>query len=498
MRKEIFNNLIIFEMANNHQGKLEHGLRIVKELNNAWNDVCKNSGLRKMIKFQYRNLDTFIHPRYRDYEKNKHIKRFIETRLTDKEFKELAGYARSLGFITGASVFDEASLCKINENKIDFIKIASCSSADWPLLEEVARLKKPVISSLAGREIKEVDNIVSFFVHRNINFALMHCVGLYPVDKDKLSLSRIDFLRNRYPFVPIGYSGHEEPENLDAVKVAISKGAQVLERHVGVKTKSVKLNKYSLNPIQVRSWLKVIVETRRMCGSFDYKPSKNEIESLNSLRRGVYVKKGIKKGDKILKDNVFFAMPYFQKKMHSGEFKLGVIADRDYRNLSPIRPFRQIGLANIIYTAIHEAKSLLYEARIFLRGDFKVELSHHYGIDKFRDIGALIINVINREYCKKLLVMVAKQRHPSHCHKVKEESFQVLHGDLTLDIEGKKKHLKAGDIITIERGKWHNFYTKRGVVFEEISTTHMKDDSFYDDERIYTEPNLRKTPIGNW
>ena len=36
------------------------------------------------------------------------------------------------------------------------------------------------------------------------------------------------------------------------------------------------------------------------------------------------------------------------------------------------------------------------------------------------------------------------------------------------------------------------------VVFEEISTKHYKNDSYYTDKRIYTEPNLRKTYIERW
>jgi len=35
---EIFDNLFIFEMANNHMGDVEHGLRIINEIHN----VCRN------------------------------------------------------------------------------------------------------------------------------------------------------------------------------------------------------------------------------------------------------------------------------------------------------------------------------------------------------------------------------------------------------------------------------------------------------------------------
>ena len=80
----------------------------------------------------------------------------------------------------------------------------------------------------------------------------------------------------------------------------------------------------------------------------------------------------------------------------------------------------------IIKSAVHEVKAMLNEARIHLSTDFKVEYSHHYGVENFRKTGAVIIECINREYCKKLLVQLPVQEHPSHYHARKEETFQVL------------------------------------------------------------------------
>ncbi len=43
---------------------------------------------------------------------------------------------------------------------------------------------------------------------------------------------------------------------------------------------------------------------------------------------------------------------------------------------------------------------------------------------------------------------------------------------------------QVGDIVVIERGMKHGFSSQNGAIFEEVSTTHYKDDSYYDDERI--------------
>ena len=109
------------------------------------------------------------------------------------------------------------------------------------------------------------------------------------------------------------------------------------------------------------------------------------------------------------------------------------------------------------------------------------------------------IENINREYCKKLIVVLSGQQHPTHLHKVKEETFQLLYGDLECVIEGKQINMKPGDIQTILRGERHSFASKGGAVFEEVSTTHVKGDSYYDDKNIASKDLMdRKTIVKEW
>ena len=143
---------------------------------------------------------------------------------------------------------------------------------------------------------------------------------------------------------------------------------------------------------------------------------------------------------------------------------------------------------------------MLYEAGIALGNDFEVELSHHYGIPHFRQFGAIIINIINREYCKKYIIVLPGQQHPFHAHKIKEETFQVLYGDLDVQLEGGvEKHLHPGDMQTVLRGEMHAFSSKTGAIFEEVSTQHMKSDSYYQDPEIAAlDPMERKTYMKKW
>ena len=129
----------------------------------------------------------------------------------------------------------------------------------------------------------------------------------------------------------------------------------------------------------------------------------------------------------------------------------------------------------------------------------EIELSHHYGLERFREFGAVIINCINRQYCKKLVVMLPRQKHPYHYHEKKEETFQLLCGDLEVEREGHRIKAEPGDTILVKPGEWHKFHTLDGAIFEEVSTTHYNNDSYYEDERIARLPRqARKTVIPNW
>lgn len=495
----LFKDLFIFEMANNHQGSVEHGLKIIGSMAK----ITRKHGIHAGVKFQYRDLDTFIHPDFKERQDGKHIPRFLSTRLTEKEFFTLASAVRDQGLTMVATPFDEPSVLQCVDHGIEIIKVGSCSATDWPLLTAIAKTKKPVIVSTGGLSIYDIDNVVSFFMHRDIDFALMHCVTIYPTPPDKLCMNFLSKMIRRYPNIPVGYSGHEAPDNLDAVKIAVSKGASILERHVGVPTDTITLNKYSMSPEQTDRWVSSALAVKAICGaSTEKQVSQEEVESLLSLKRGVYAARDIKKGAIIQKRDVFFAMPCNEEQTTSGEFgtkRATFTASKGYKCNEPIREHREPDTISIMRSIIHDAKGMIFEAGVVLGSDFEIELSHHYGLEHFRQTGALIVNVINRAYCKKIIVQLPGQKHPNHYHKSKEETFQLLWGDLQVLLNDRPISMRPGDKLLIERGAWHSFTSDTGAVFEEISTTHIQYDSYYADGRIAAlDPVQRKTIVETW
>ena len=486
-------NLFVFEMANNHQGSVEHGKKIINEMAK----IVKEFKINAAIKFQYRQLDSFIHPDFRTNSGVKHIERFLSTELSSKEFKSLIDYSKKHGLITMVTPFDESSVDLILEHGVDIIKVASCSSDDWSLLNKIKQTNKPIIASTGGLDYKGIDDLYSFFKKKPI-FALLHCVGIYPTPNEKLNLNAISNFISRYPNNIIGYSGHEDPNNTMPISIAIAKGAKIFERHVGVETDQIKLNAYSMNPSQVRIWVHTALNAIKMLGN-DKQYYEDESISLLSLKRGVFAKKKIFKGEEIKPTDVFFAMPCKLNQLDSGTFgklRATFIASKDYEINEGVFEELNIDKYHTIRAIIHQIQSILRINNIEVGNNISAEISHHYGIENFNQNGLFIINQINKEYCKKLLIMLPGQVHPEQYHIKKQETFHVVLGSLKLTLDGINKNLKKGDIITIERGVKHEFSTDTVCIIEEISSTHYRDDSFYSDEKInMMDPISRKTII---
>ncbi len=493
-----FENLFIFDMANNHMGDMDHAEKIIREVA----CVTKAAGVRGALKFQFRQLDTFIHPDYQSRTDIKFIKRFSETRLEMEQFGKLAKMVRDHGLLTMSTPFDEASVDVIVGMNLDLIKIASCSADDRPLIDKVARVNKPVVVSTAGLRLEEIDWLVNHLESQRVDFSLMHCVALYPTPDDKLQLDQVRQLKERYRSLTVGWSTHEDQDNTSAIQMAYALGARMFERHVGVPTDDYKLNAYSSTPEQLEKWFAAFDHARDMMGSAERAPAPAaERATLRDLKRGSFASRAIKKGQEISAKDVFFAMPCQEGQLVSGDFRPGMIADRDYAVNDALEP--TVSAANndenTIYQIMLQVRGMLNTAGIAINEDANIEISHQYGLNRFREFGAVLITCVNREYAKKLVIQLPRQKHPYHYHKRKEETFQLLHGDVEIVKDGDRYRLSPGDTLLVAPGEWHKFHTLEGCIFEEISSTAYANDSFYDDPAVANMPReARKTKVDHW
>ena len=182
--------LVILEMANNHMGDKFHALKIVKTYSKISKDF-KNK-IDFAFKFQFRDLETYIHQSFKNTD-HKQVRRFEDTKLDDNQWKEIFKYSRK-NFKLISTAFDEKSVIKIVDLKFDFLKIASCSMNEWPLLEHISKFakKKKIICSLGGANENEIRNTISFFKNRNINVKYLYCVAKYPTKPENLKMYKAE------------------------------------------------------------------------------------------------------------------------------------------------------------------------------------------------------------------------------------------------------------------------------------------------------------------
>ena len=501
MKYNFFNNLLVLDLANNHFGDINHAKKIVSD----FSKIIKKKKLKATIKFQFRNLETFIHKDYINSDE-KYVKRFLSTKLSNDNFKNLYSHIKKNNLLTSCTPFDEKSVDLIEKMKFDIIKIASVSSIDFNLLERVSRNKIPKIISTGGKSLEEIDKIVSFFKKKKQIFALMHCVAIYPSENETLQISFIKNLIQRYGNVPIGWSTHEKPNEFLPAALAYASGARIFEKHIGINSKKYKLNDYSITPEVFDKWHDHLENSIKILGDGNKFIPKKETETLNTLQRGVYIKKDIKKNSILSKNNYYFAFPLQKNQISSADLKKNTIIVKDKKKDSIIKIEDVLFDKELIHeykirSYIHELKAILNYNKISIQDTFDMEISHHKGLNKFRETGAFLFNIINKKiYAKKMLVMLPNQSHPLHFHKKKDESFHVLSGTLISNLNGKKKVLYPGQILHINKNSWHKFKAGvNGCIFDEISTTSFSDDSFYKDKKIKKlTRDTRKTFIKNW
>jgi len=353
--RNLFDELFVLELANNHWGSLERGLRIVRE----FATIARYHNMRCAIKLQLRDVDQFIHKDFRDRQDIRYVKKTVDTKMSDEGYAALVEETRRNNCIRMATPFDERSVDLCVELGIEIIKIASSDVTDWTLLEKIAKTRKPVIASTGGASVRDMDAMVTFFGNRSIPMAINHCVSLYPSDASELELNQIDFLRRRYPTHTIGWSGHEKSSDIrDTMLIAYGKGARTFERHVDIVTPDKTISPYCSTPQEISDWFGAFNRAKSLCGgSSDQRRTlpRKEIEYLDALVRGVYAKRDLPAGARMTRDDYYLAVPLQKGQLSSRELIDGDLLVKPVAKDAPIR----IDLFDNPYSRTPELRQLI-------------------------------------------------------------------------------------------------------------------------------------------
>lgn len=260
--------VIIAEGCDNHMGSLEKA----KEMAAA----AKESGA-DIIKWQMHILDEEMCKKEIEETSGEMLKKwgslwgfYEKFALSIEAHKELKEYCDKIGIMYWCTPFSLKAAQILNEMGVSGFKIGSGETEDLPMIEEIAKMGKPMVISTGMTTIPEIDLTVNAVKAGGAPLVLAHCMSIYaghPIDK--LQLGVISVLRERYN-LPVGLSDHTPPEGVKladgnfvtqeaVIWAALAQGACFVEKHFTLDRKQDDADSvFSLDPKSLRELVSIV------------------------------------------------------------------------------------------------------------------------------------------------------------------------------------------------------------------------------------------------
>ena len=334
---------IIAEIGINFNGKLELAKKLI--------DIASNSGC-DFAKFQlFRadsfypksagELDWFDGKKKYSYDIYEAVKKF---ELPYEWLDELVEYSNKKNIRFLASVFNFDDLEIYKKLNLDYIKLASYSITNLPLIEEVAKTGVHIFLSTGGSYLSEVDEAVRLIRKYHNNFTLMHCSIAYPTPLDKVNMGIIDTFQKAFN-CEVGYSDHTA-EIYEAPLQAKLLGASVIEKHItfdknakgpdhffALDEKELKIMVEKLKNVPPTLDKQIYGSTERICYP-------HEEYLRNFAYHQLFVNKDIKKGEVITQKDISILRKGKKEKGLKPKywylFKDGIVEKKDILNETPL------------------------------------------------------------------------------------------------------------------------------------------------------------------
>ncbi len=212
---------LIAEAGCNHEGSLDNAIQMVREASKT---------KAHAIKFQSFTKDTLFATE--EYTKtlslDKNALDAVDNITFKKEwYKPLIEECKKNNIIFMSTPFSLEAVDDMEHNDVAIYKIASCDIDNLPLLERLAKTKKPIIISTGLALNKDIKGALSILKRNEV--ALLHCSVQYPTPLEFARLNRIKVLRKIFKKNIIGYSDHTI--GIEAPKIAFTLGAKIIEKH---------------------------------------------------------------------------------------------------------------------------------------------------------------------------------------------------------------------------------------------------------------------------
>ena len=299
---------VIAEAGVNHDCKLEQGKALV--------DTAKAAGF-DAIKFQSytaSKIATRVAPRYW-VESGDPLGTQWDTfakldKLSDRDFKALIAHANAVGLVAFSTPFDDDAVDFLVSLDMPAFKIASADLTCKPLLERVARAKRPVILSTGTSTLAEIDEALESLATNGCNEAvLLHCTLKYPCPPEGINLRMMTHMMQAFPGIPVGLSDHSL--GISVALAAVALGACVIEKHYTIdkRIQGSPDHHLSVDPAEGRVMMDSIRSIEKAFGKSVKGLEPLEKEAFLYARRSVTSAKRIPMGAVITRDMLTYKRP---------------------------------------------------------------------------------------------------------------------------------------------------------------------------------------------
>ena len=299
---------VIAEAGVNHDCKLDQGKALV--------DAAKAAGF-DAIKFQSytaSKIATRVAPRYWVEPKDPTGTQWDTFAKLDKlsgdEFKSLIAYARATGLVAFSTPFDDEAVDFLVSLDMPAYKIASADLTCKPLLEHVARAKKPVILSTGTSTLAEIDEALETLAANGCDEAvLLHCTLKYPCPPEGINLRMMTHMMQAFPGIPVGLSDHSL--GISVPQAAVALGACMIEKHFTIdkRIQGSPDHHLSVDPVEGRLLMDGIRTIEKAFGKSVKGLEPLEKEAFLYARRSVTSAKPIAEGATISRDMLTYKRP---------------------------------------------------------------------------------------------------------------------------------------------------------------------------------------------
>lgn len=293
--------IIVAEISANHNQNFKLAVSLLKEAKRCGADA---------VKFQAYTPDTLTIDVNNKYFRIKHpqwggqtlYQLYKKTYTPWSWFKQLKKIAEDLGITFFAAAFDKSSVDFLEELNVGAHKISSFELVDLPLIEYVAKTKKPLILSTGMANLKEIQEAVAAARRAGASeIALLKCVSNYPADPEDMNLESIIDMKRRFS-CPIGLSDHTLGIGVPLAAAAL--GVVMIEKHF-ILSRQIKSpdSFFSIEPKEFKYLIDNVRLIEKALGEPSYKLTESQKKSI-IFRRSLFVVKDIKKGEVFTDQNV--------------------------------------------------------------------------------------------------------------------------------------------------------------------------------------------------